>query len=105
MQTNMSKKLFRTLEIDLLSQDFKLPSNIHTPLATSYRPEFDFSPLLDDDHINWYQQLIGILRWTVELGRIDIHLSVALFAQYLAQPRVGHLHRAFRVFAYLKTHP
>ena len=99
------KEAITTLEIDLLSQDFKLTSNIHTPLATSYRPESDFLPLLDDDHLNWYQQLIGVLRWTVELSRIDTHLSMALLAQYLAQPRVGHLHQAFCVFAYLKTHP
>ena len=49
------KEAIRTLEIDLLSQDFKLTSNIHTPLATSYQPESDFLPLLDDDHLNWYQ--------------------------------------------------
>jgi hypothetical protein len=40
----------------------------------------------------------------VELGRIDIHLSVALLAQYLSQPRRGHLHQVFHVFAYLKAH-
>lgn len=40
----------------------------------------------------------------MELGRIDIHLSVALLAQYLSQPRRGHLHQVFHVFAYLKAH-
>jgi hypothetical protein len=40
----------------------------------------------------------------VELGRIDIHLPVALLAQYLAQPRIGHLEQAFHIFAYLKRH-
>jgi hypothetical protein len=38
------------------------------------------------------------------LGRIDIHLPVALLAQYLAQPRIGHLEQAFHIFAYLKHH-
>jgi hypothetical protein len=64
----------------------------------------DVSAFLDDDHTRWYQQLIGILCWAVELGRIDIHLSVALLAQYLAQSRRGHLHQVFHVFAYLKAH-
>jgi hypothetical protein len=63
----------------------------------------DVSPLLDEDYTRWYQQLIGILQWAVELGRIDIHLSVALSAQYLAQPHRGHLHQVFHVFAYLKA--
>ncbi len=40
----------------------------------------------------------------MELGRIDIHLPVALLAQYLAQPRVGHLDQVFHIFAYLKAH-
>ncbi len=82
----------------------KLPLNVHTPLSCSYRPELDFSMPLDDEFTTWYQQLIGILRWSVELGRIDIHLSVALLAQYLAQPRIGHLEQVFHTFAYLKAH-
>ena len=42
--------------------------------------------------------------YAVELERIDVHLSIALLAQYLAQPRRGHLHQVFHAFAYLKTH-
>jgi hypothetical protein len=59
---------------------------------------------LDDDFVNWYRKLIETLRWAVELGRIDIHLCVALLAQYLVQPRVGHLDQVFHIFAYLKAH-
>ncbi len=62
------------------------------------------SAILDDDFTSWYQKLIGILHWAVELGRIGIHLSIALLAQYLVQPRVGHLDQVFHVFAYLKAH-
>ncbi len=47
--------------------------------------------------------LIGILCWTVELGQIDIHLSVALLEQYLAQPHNGYLDQVFHIFAYLKA--
>jgi hypothetical protein len=38
------------------------------------------------------------------LGRIDIHISVSLLSQYLAQPREGHLDQAFRIFGWLKKH-
>ena len=31
-------------------------------------------------------------------------MSVALLAQYLVQPQVGHLDQAFHIFAYLKSH-
>ena len=51
-----------------------------------------------------YQHLIGVLRWMVELGRIDIALEVSLLSQHLALPRVGHLEMAYHIFAYLDKH-
>jgi hypothetical protein len=90
--------------LDLKKIDKRLPSNKPTPLSSGYRPELDVSAPLDDDYVNWYQKLIGALRWAVELGRIDIHLSVALLAQYLVHPRAGHLEQVFHIFAYLKEH-
>jgi len=98
------KEALKSLEHDLEKGQMRLPTKVSTPLAHKYRPEIDISPFLDSDHTRWYQQLVGILRWAVELGRIDIHLSVALLAQYLSQPRRGHLHQVFHVFAYLKAH-
>ncbi len=98
------KEALRNLEYDLENAELHLPTKVTTPLSHKYRPEMDVSPLLDEAYTRWYQQLIGILRWAVELGRIDIHLSVALLAQYLAQPRRGHLHQVFHIFAYLKAH-
>jgi hypothetical protein len=51
-----------------------------------------------------YLQLIGIARWAIELGCIDIHHEVSLLSQYQANPRVGHLEALYHVFAYLKSH-
>jgi hypothetical protein len=48
--------------------------------------------------------LIVILRWAVELGRIDIYVDVALLSSYLCQPCVGHLEQVYHIFAYLKCH-
>ncbi len=92
------------LEADLAKMDHRLPNNVPTPLSSGYRPELDVSVILDDDFTNWYQWLIGILSWAVELGRCDIHFSVAVLAQYLAQPRASHLEQVFHLFAYLKAH-
>ena len=44
----------------------------HRPYSSSYRPEMDVSMILSDDIINRYQQLIGMLRWSIELGQINI---------------------------------
>jgi hypothetical protein len=49
-------------------------------------------------------QLIGILRWAVELGRIDIFHEVSIMSQYQASPRRGHLEGLYHMFAYLKNH-
>jgi hypothetical protein len=59
---------------------------------------------LDDRRANYFQGLIGVLRWIVELGRIDIMVAVAMLSRYLANPREGHLEEAFHIFAYLKAH-
>jgi hypothetical protein len=75
-----------------------------TPMQLDYRPELDVLPLLGPDQANYYASLIGILRWTVELGRIDIYINVALLSSFQAQPRVGHLQQVLHIFAYLKCH-
>jgi Reverse transcriptase (RNA-dependent DNA polymerase) len=73
-------------------------------MTPAYRPELDMTASLNDERANYYQNLIGVLRWAVELGRIDIHVAVSLLSQYLAAPREGHLERAFGIFAYLKKY-
>jgi hypothetical protein len=60
---------------------------------------------LDDAGLSRFRQLIGILRWAIELGRVDIYFEVAVLSQYLASPRQGHLEAVYHIFAYLKTHP
>jgi hypothetical protein len=98
------KEALRNLDAILLHENKQLPTKVVTPLTHNYRPELDVSPLLDSTHHTLYMQLAGVLHWAVELGRIDIHLSVALMAQYLAQPRLGHLQQIFHIFAYIKGH-
>jgi hypothetical protein len=74
------------------------------PMPIKYRPELDVSPELSFDLANRYQQLIGILRWACELGRLDILLEVALLASHSCMPREGHLDAVYRIFGYLKYH-
>jgi hypothetical protein len=81
-----------------------LSKKVSTPFTSGYRPEVDVSAELNDEQANYFQNLIGVLRWSVELGRIDIHLEVAQLSSYLAQPRAGHLEQAFHIFAWLKKH-
>ena len=52
-----------------------------------------------------FQQLIGILRWAIELGRIDIQVKVAIMSQYQALPREGHLEALYLIFHYRSKNP
>ena len=76
-----------------------------TPFSnTEYRPELDCTDFCSEKLANLFQQLIGILRWICELGRLDILHEVSILSQYLAQPRAGHLQQAVNIFYYLKHH-
>ena len=74
-------------------------------MATTYHPAEDTSKELNAAGIQTYQELIGILRWAVEIGRIDILLEVSLLSSHLALSIVGHLQAVYRVFGYLKQVP
>ena len=53
-------------------------------MTVGYRPELDMTRLLSDEQANYYQNLIGVLCWAVELGQIDIHVQVAMLQCYPA---------------------
>jgi hypothetical protein len=59
---------------------------------------------LDAQRLNYYQGLVGVLRWICELGRVDILMPVSLMSRYLVSAREGHLQQLFHVFAYLKQY-
>jgi hypothetical protein len=82
----------------------KLPRKAETPTQTSYRPELDVTPELDSTQAAYYQSLIGVLRWIVELGRVDICLETSMMSSHLALPREGHLAQLFHMFAHLKKY-
>jgi hypothetical protein len=82
-----------------------LRKKTQSPMEANYRPELDVSPILPADTANYYQSQLGILRWIVELGRIDIATEVSMLAAHNALPREGHLAGVFRIYSYLKTRP
>ena len=87
-----------------MKKRWKMPAKAGTPLTTTYRPELDVSPELEPTESAYYQSLIGILRWIVELGRVDICLETSMMSSHLALPREGHLEQLFHIFSYLKHH-
>ena len=57
---------------------------------------------LDQDLEYWYQSLIGMLRWMVEIGRVAIITEVSMMASQMAMTREGHLEAVLHVFAFLR---
>jgi hypothetical protein len=80
----------------------RYPSKCTAPFSTKYRPECDVTPELEPEEASCFQSIIGILRWAVELGRVDIMAEVSMLSSHLALPRNGHLAQAFHIFAYLE---
>jgi hypothetical protein len=95
----------KTVQEFLKSKNRALSTRLRTPMHSDYKSELDTSPELASEGHSYYQELIGILRWAVELGRMDILLEVSLMSTYLAAPREGHLEQVFHIFGYLKKVP
>ena len=70
----------------------------------NYQPELDITEACNDEQYSYYSNLIGVLRWMVELGRVDIGFEVSVPSQHMAFSRVGHLMQALHIFKYLDIH-
>jgi hypothetical protein len=87
-----------------LPGDQKLMKKASRPFAGGYKPEPDESPDLDSTRADFYQSQIGIMRWCMELGRIDIINEVSMLSTNICLSREGHLETVFHEFAYLGIH-
>jgi hypothetical protein len=86
-----------------LGQHFSVPHSAPNPFPIDYSPGEDVTEELSDDEETYFQQVIGVLQWMVEVGRIDINTKVPLPSQHLALPRVGHLQAELHIMAYLRN--
>ncbi len=98
------KNAFRVVEALITDDDpkAKLKSTTRSPFPSGYKPELDVTPELNDKLGSRFLQLFGILRWAIELGRLDIFVEVSQLSQHQALPRRGHLERLYNIFACLK---
>ena len=73
-----------------------------TPFPSNCRPKLYISPVSDDTLTSQYLQLIGVLRWAIELDRIHVMAEVSVLSPHQCQPREGHLEAVYCVFRYIK---
>lgn len=103
--TDYLKAAIKTVEERLQKSGKTLSTKIDVPMPQIYYPELDKSPELDGDDITMYQELVGILRWAVEIGRVDVLMELSMLSVYQASPREGHMERIINIFAFLKKRP
>ena len=99
---NQAVKNCQTYLTEKLNDRYKIPTRADNPFPTTYCPDTDTTEPLDPECSSFYQHLIGVLRWMVELGRVDIATEVSMLSSYLAYPREGHLEAAIHLMGYLR---
>ena len=64
-----------------------------------------YIPRTECRDIIMYQEMIGMLQWATELGRVDILHEISLLSQYQAYPREGQMEQLLHIFSYLNKKP
>jgi Reverse transcriptase (RNA-dependent DNA polymerase) len=98
------KEAIRNVREWLHNRNRELKYKAPSVIPAGYRPELDVTTYCNEEESNYFQQQIGVLRWMVELGRIDIAVEVSMLASFTAAPRLGHMDALLHVFVYLSQH-
>ena len=96
------KNTVKKVENYLHTKGYKLPARARPPWSRKYRPETDISPELLPTNATYFQFLIIVLRWIVELGGADITIEISALASMVESPRKGHIKEVFQIFDFLK---
>jgi hypothetical protein len=84
--TNMFNLLYITWRTTLQKQGKKLSYKALTPLSSRCCPEIDVCPELGEDDVSCFHSLVGVLRWIIDLQRVDINVEVSMMSSHLALP-------------------
>ena len=77
-----------------------LSKHVTAPFPSRYKAELDVTPELDAEKASFFKSQIGVLKWCVELGRINIITEVYVLSSHLVLPCEGHLEAVFHLFAH-----
>ena len=99
-----TKVAFKRADLMGIKLDRKAKSPKNPFSNIKYRPELDVSVQCTTNEHQFYQQLIGMARWAIELGRLDINVEISILSRYMAAPRTGHLAQLLHIFYFLHSH-
>ena len=57
---------------------------------------------MDAKDITMFQELIGEMRWSIKIGRVDIFYEVSVLSAFQASYLEGNLHKVFNIFSFIK---
>ena len=81
---------------------YTLPALSENPSVVRYKAVMDTSKALDLADTFFFQSIIGVMRWMVEIGRINIATEVSLISSHIDYPEERHIEAVLHVMAYLK---
>ena len=55
-------------------------------MVNNNRPECSVTSDMNETNSSYYASLIGILRWVVEMGRVDILCELSMMSSYVYMP-------------------
>jgi len=80
------REAVRNVKSYLEERGYALKSKAPSVLPSGYRPELDVTDYCSGEEHSYYMQQIGVLRWAVELGCIDITTEVSIMSGFMAAP-------------------
>jgi hypothetical protein len=84
-------RIVKRTRLRLLDGKNKIPVKADNPFPVDCDPLTDLSDPLDAKCASFYQHLIVVMRWMVELGRMDIATKISMLSSYPGCPCEGHL--------------
>jgi hypothetical protein len=83
---NQAVQNFQTHLTEKLGGTFRIPAKAANPFPENYSLDTDVTDPLDPDCSLFFQHLIGVMCWMVEIGRVDIAVEVSMLSSYLTLP-------------------
>ena len=102
--TKYVKEAVRNCTVNLSSyygDKYRIPKKAEIPFIIGCDPELDTIPELDPNAVSNYLAIIGVLRWMIELVRINIITKMSLLSFHVALLREGHLEAAVHIMAHV----
>ena len=96
------KNVVITVEVKLQKEGRKLSGKCTSPMTPGYHLSLYTIPELGRKDMRYYQEVIVMLRWEIEIVRIGTLLKLALLFSHLDLPRKGHIEQAYHIFVFLK---